>query len=320
LVAHMLEHLKGTRFAYEADGALWLKSSELGDDKDRVLIKSDGSYTYLAADIAYHHQKYTREDDNGQPQYNRIINIWGADHHGYIPRMRAAMIALGHLRDDKDPAFEIVLGQLVNLIVDGERERMGKRRKMLTLSDVVDAVGVDATRFWMISKSADTTLDFDVALAASATHENPVFYVQYAHARCASIVRNAVAPTQTQDVPTPAFITEAALAQLQNHPTPAMLAPLFDADDTALPAIAELILELDRFEAVVLSAARQRSAHLIARYAQDLAATFHSVYNVCRILTDDVATTQARLALVLAVQKTLAQALQLLGVSAPESM
>jgi arginyl-tRNA synthetase len=191
---------------------------------------------------------------------------------------------------------------------------------MLTLSDVVDPVGVDATRFWMISKSADTTLDFDVALAASATHENPVFYVQYAHARCASILRNAVSPTQTVETPTPAFITEESLAQLSSHPTPALLAPLFNADEAALLAIAELILELDRFESVVISAARQRSAHLIARYAQELAANFHSVYNVCRMLTDDPEVTQARLALVLAVQKTLAQALQLLGVSAPESM
>ncbi|MFN8614450.1 MAG: arginine--tRNA ligase [Vampirovibrionales bacterium] len=324
LVTHMLDHLKGTRFAYESEEALWLQSSELGDDKDRVLVKSDGSFTYLAADIAYHHQKFTREDDSGQPQYNRITNIWGADHHGYIPRMRAALIALGHLRDEHDSAFEIILGQLVNLIVEGERERMGKRRKMLTLSEVVDAVGVDATRFWMVSKSADTTLDFDLALAASASHENPVFYVQYAHARCASIIGNALHPTQTQPDPLAPFVTPQALDRLKAEPTVAQLAPLLDPESglepTTLQAIQQLLVELDRFESVVIAAAKTRAPHLIARYAQDIAGEFHGVYTVCRMLTDRPDLTLARLGLVLGVKQTLAQALYLLGVSAPESM
>ncbi len=317
----MLQRLKTTGFAYEQDGALWLKSEALGDEKDRVLVKSGGQKTYLAADIAYHDQKYLRQDDNGQPQYNRIVNIWGADHHGYIARLRAAMVALGHLTDNADPKFEIVLGQLVNLVIDGERERMGKRRKMLTLADVVDDVGADAVRFWMVKQSADTALDFDVDLAKSANNDNPVFYVQYAHARCASIVRNALHPPQTSDTPTPPWITEDALAALTANPTEALLAPLFaDDDDTANAEIAELLVLLDRLEPTVIYAAQTRSPHGVARYVQEVAAQFHKVYNACRILGEDTARTHARLALVLAVQRTLAQGLALLGVSAPNSM
>ncbi len=317
----MLQRLKTSGFAYEKDDALWLKSEDLGDEKDRVLVKSDGQKTYLAADIAYHDQKYLRQDDNGQPQYNRVVNIWGADHHGYIARLRAAMVALGHLTNNDDPKFEIVLGQLVNLLIDGERERMGKRRKMLTLSDVVDEVGADAVRFWMVKQSADTALDFDVNLAKSANNDNPVFYVQYAHARCASIVRNALNPSQTTDTPAVPFITEADLAVLSTTPTEAMLSPLFTQDDDAANTeIAELLVLLDRLEPTVIYAATTRSPHGVARYVQDVAAQFHKVYNACRILGDDPAQTHARLAIVVAVQRTLAQGLALLGVSAPDSM
>lgn len=326
LVDNTLEQLKAQQFSYEQDGALWLQSSELGDEKDRVLIKSDGQNTYLAADIAYHVQKYERRDDQDQPQYSKIINIWGADHHGYIARLRAALIALGYLHGVDDPKFEIVLGQLVNLIIDGERERMGKRRKMLTLEDVVNDVGVDATRFWMVSKSPDTALDFDVDLAKSASNENPVYYVQYAHARCSSILRNALKPTQTSDEPVKPFITEAELQQLKTAPTLDMLAPLFEADaswddgEKTLGDIRELIMMLDRLDDVVIHAAHSRSPHGVARYAQDISAQFHSVYNQCRMLSDDPKLTKARLALVLAFQRVLAQALDLLGVSAPDSM
>lgn len=322
LVTAILNTLRQNRFCYEKDGALWLQSSELGDEKDRVLVKSDGEMTYLAADVAYHDQKFRREDDAGTPQYTRFINIWGADHHGYMARMRAALTALGHLATPDDPRFEVLLGQLVNLIVDGEKTRMGKRRRMLTLADVVDEVGVDAVRFWMVSKSADTTLDFDVDLAQSATQDNPVFYAQYAHARCAGILRNAVAPTPTAPDAAEPFVSQEALAALTRHPDHEALAPLFEQLDTqqALATLRELILRLDGFEALVSDAARLRAPHMVARYALDVAADFHSLYAACRILTPDASLTRARLALILALQKTLAQALSLLGVSAPETM
>ncbi len=327
LVDEIVSRLKHDGFCYEQDGALWLQSSDFEDEKDRVLKKSDGSYTYLAPDVAYHHQKFSRADADEQPQYNRIINIWGADHHGYIIRMKAALTALGHLKDMDDPRFEVILGQLVNLIVDGEKERMGKRRKMLTLADVIDEVGVDATRFWMVSKSADTALDFDVDLAQAETHENPVYYAQYAHARCASILRNAVEPTPTEENPKPTpFISFEALDELSDSPSIEDLTPLFNVleegseDSNAFEHLKSLILRLDAFEDSLKEAAKTSSPHIVARYALDLAADFHSFYNVCRILTDNSVITRARLALILSIKKTLAQALELLGVSAPDSM
>ncbi len=330
LVEKMLEELKHGKFAYEDEGALWLRTEELGDEKDRVLVKTDGSYTYLSADIAYHHQKFSRKDVNDQPQYNRVVNIWGADHHGYIARMRAALQSLGHINDtgtDKkkvlDPKFEIILGQLVNLIVDGEKTRMGKRRKMLTLEDLVEEVGVDATRFWMIAKSVDTAIDFDVELASSKSNENPVFYAQYAHARCCSILRNAVSENpnvDTGETEKPKVSAE-TLKKFQGNVTPMALQRLFtDLDGDAQGQLHTLILKLDSFEDVVIDSAHHSAPHILARYVLDLAADFHSFYNVCRILTDDEEVTLPRLMLVRAVQKVTAQALSLLGVSAPESM
>ena len=165
---------------YEKDGALWFASSKYGDDQDRVIKKTDGAYTYLTADIAYHYNKLQRDFDT-------LINIWGADHHGYIPRMRASIEVLGY----NPNSLEVLLGQLVNLVMNGEQVRMGKRTKMITLDELIEDVGVDATRYWMIMRSIDTTLDFDIELAKSKTDENPVFYVQYAHARACSILRNA---------------------------------------------------------------------------------------------------------------------------------
>ncbi|WP_303673545.1 arginine--tRNA ligase [Vampirovibrio chlorellavorus] len=320
VIPETLTALTAKGFTYEAEDALWFKSTEFGDEKDRVLRKSDGSFTYLMPDIAYHHDKFSRQDARGQVRYNRIMNIWGADHHGYIPRMRGAIQALGHSPEQ----FEVLLGQLVNLIVDGERTRMGKRRKMLTLQDVVDEVGVDATRFWMVSKSADTSLDFDVDLAASATSENPVFYVQYAHARCCSILRNAVeAPVNVDSgaVAQP-FVTEKDLRAFEHALNVQTLAPLFDSlpDPKEQQVLKTLLLLLDGFEDVVRDAARFRSPHFVTQYAQDVSAQFHSFYGVCRILTPEPSLTQARLMLIRAIQKTLAQALDLLGVSAPERM
>jgi arginyl-tRNA synthetase len=315
-----LSRLKGTGFTYEAEEALWFKSTEFGDEKDRVLRKSDGSFTYLTPDIAYHDDKFNRKDEQGAPRYNRIMNIWGADHHGYIPRMRGAIQALGH----NPQQFEVLLGQLVNLIVDGERTRMGKRRKMLTLRDVVEEVGVDATRFWMVSKSADNALDFDVDLAASASSENPVFYVQYAHARCCSILRNAVEPSvnvDTGETSSP-FVPADQLAGYEQNLSVADLAPLFEAltEPRDQAVLKTLVLLLDSFEDIVRDAARARAPYFVTQYGQELSAQFHSFYGVCRILTSDQPLTQARLMLIRAIQKTLAQALALLGVSAPERM
>jgi arginyl-tRNA synthetase len=315
LIAPSLQRLTDQGYTYEADDALWFKSTEFGDEKDRVLRKSDGSFTYLTPDIAYHHDKFNRPEG-----YNRILNIWGADHHGYIPRMRGAIQALGHNPEQ----FEVLLGQLVNLIVDGERTRMGKRRKMLTLQDVVDEVGVDATRFWMVSKSADSALDFDVDLAASSSSENPVFYVQYAHARCCSILRNATesAPNVDTGELNPAFVQADALAEFERQLTPDMLALLFGSlseprDKTVL---GNLVLILDSFEDTVKDAGRLRAPHFITQALMDVSAQFHSFYNVCRILTPDPAVTLVRLMLVRAIQKILWQGLTLLGVSAPQRM
>lgn len=315
VIGKTLQTLTQKGYTYEADDALWFKSSEFGDEKDRVLRKSDGSFTYLMPDIAYHDDKFNRAEG-----YNLILNIWGADHHGYIPRMRGAIEALGH----KPEQFEVLLGQLVNLIVEGERTRMGKRRKMLTLQDVVDEVGVDATRFWMVSKSADSSLDFDVDLAASASSENPVFYVQYAHARCCSILRNAVeaAPNVDTGEMTDPFVKANALADFEGALSPDQVALLFEtmteAKDQAV--LKALLLLLDGFEDILKDAARLRSPHFLTQYTQDVSAQFHSFYGVCRILTPEPDVTLARLMLIRAIQKILAQALALLGVSAPEKM
>ena len=342
LVEKAFETLQHRKFTYECDGAVWFKSEELGDEKDRVLKKADGSFTYLMPDIAYHDEKFSRLNDSGKPRYNRLINIWGADHHGYIPRMKAAMQAMGH-----DPEqLEILLGQLVNLIVDGEKTRMGKRRRMLTLEDVIRDIGgmtdeeslddtsanvqlkvrkgVDATRYWMVSKSADSTLDFDVDLAASASNENPVFYVQYAHARCCSILRNAVEASNNVNTgeEVPAYVLPDELSAFEQKLDAETLKPLLDAcsDSKQHDAVKTLLLHLDGFETAVIDAGRIRAPHFITQYCSDLASNFHSFYNVCRVLTPEKDVTLARLMLIRAVQKTLAQALELLGVSAPEKM
>lgn len=315
-VVEMVQVLKDRGVAYEKDGALWLASAQFGDDQDRVLIKSDGQYTYLTADIAYHHEKFTRKDGF----YNRCINIWGADHHGYIPRMKAALTALGH-----DPErLEIVLGQLVNLMIDGERTRMGKRKKMLTLEELVDEVGVDALRFWMVSKSQDTSLDFNVDLAASASDENPVFYVQYAHARCCSILRNAV----NERLDTHTKTTVAPLLQPSEWDTylananEASIATLIEQlpNDESRLALKALLIKLDSFEETLINAAKLRMPHIVVRYLMDLSADFHYFYNLCRILADDPQVAKPRLLVIVAIQRVLKQGLALLGVSAPEQM
>ena len=297
---------------FEQDGAIWFRTTKYGDDQDRVLKKSDGSNTYLTADIAYHYDKFQRG-------FDKLINIWGADHHGYIPRMRAAIDALGYDSNN----LEVLLGQLVNLVINNEQVRMGKRTKMITLDDLINDVGVDATRYWMIFRSIDTTLDFDVDLAKSKTDENPVFYVQYAHARACSILRNAVCENkdlQTGEIK-PAYISQQELEEIFAKPDYNKLQVIAkDSDEKAINAQKTLILKLEDFKNLVYTAAQNRAPYMICKYLTELASCFHSFYAACRVMTDDKETGKARLAITKAVQIILETGLNLIGVSAPEKM
>ena len=308
-VEKCVEKLRQNDKLYEKDGAVWFKSSEYGDEQDRVIKKADGSNTYLTADIAYHNDKLLRG-------FDRMINIWGADHHGYVARMRASIEALGYDGDK----LEVLLGQLVNLIVDGEQMRMGKRKKMLTLGDLIDEVGVDATRFWMIMRSIDTTLDFDVDLAKSSNDENPVFYVQYAHARACSILRAAVAErfdTETKNKLEPFFTKNDIDTILQN---PSAIEALSTEDEKSIASTKALIMKLESFEETVIASVKARAPYMLCRYAQELAADFHHFYAFSRVLNVEPQLMKSRLALVFAFKQVLATTLKLLGVNAPESM
>lgn len=289
---------------YEKEGAMWFKSSEFGDDQDRVIKKADGSNTYLTADIAYHIDKLRRG-------YDRLINIWGADHHGYVARVKASIEALGY-----DPAkLEVLLGQLVNLVINGEEVRMGKRKNMVTLDDLIEEVGIDATRYWMAMRNIDMTLDFDIELAKRSTDENPVFYVQYAYARVCSILRNAVAEKLNPETgeKSPAPMSEAELEDLVKN---------FDKDlilNTADSA-KSLILKLEEFKSVIILSAQNRTVYTICRYVQELAQEFHSFYNSNRVIGEDKELMKSRLALMIAIKTTLKNALDILAVSTPERM
>ena len=289
--------LREAGYIYDLDGALWFRSTDFGDDKDRVLVKADGDYTYFAADIAYHKNKYDRG-------FDRVINIWGADHHGYVARMEAAVAALGH-----EGQLDVVIGQLVNLFRAGEAVRMSKRTgEMVTFEDLLDEVGPDAARYFFLRRNTDQPLDFDIELARQQSADNPVYYVQYAHARICSILRKAAG----DDVAT-------------RHATVAALAAEFvpgDADLSLLTDPAELTLmrKLSEFGDVVEGAARDLAPYRLTRYAEDLAATFHQFYTQCHVLTDDAELTAARLYAVDATRSALETVLALVGVSAPERM
>ena len=296
--------LKKSGKIYQKDGADWFKSSDYGDDQDRVIKKADGSNTYLTADVAYHVDKVQRG-------FDRLINIWGADHHGYVARVKASMEALGY-----DPnKLEVLLGQLVNLVIDGNEVRMGKRKNMVTLEDLIDEVGVDATRFWMSMRNIDTTLDFDIELAKKNTDENPVFYVQYAHARACSILRNAVEAkldtTTGKSVEAPLSSDE--FNELKDNYKKEDLLPTLDT-------ARKLILKLEEFKSMIKTSAETRQVYTICRYVQELAAEFHSFYNANRVISEDKALMKSRLALVLSVKQVLSNALGILAVSAPERM
>lgn len=300
--------LKNSGKLYEKDGAIWFKSTDYTDSQDRVLKKSDGTNTYLTADIAYHKNKLDRG-------FDLLINIWGADHHGYIPRMKAAIDALGY--DSRK--LEVLLGQLVNIIENGEAVRMGKRKKMVTLDELVDEVGVDATRYWMLMRSIDTTLDFDVELAKTKSDQNPVFYAQYAHARCSSILRKAV--EEKIDIETkeksPAFMEKEELDELlKTH----KISKLYENDEKADSATKKLILKLEEFKAAIEASSRLRAPYMICKYIQELAYDLHHFYNFARVLTDDVELSKMRLLIIYAVKVILAQAFNLIRIEAPEKM
>lgn len=287
-VERAVDTLKNNGNLYEADGAWWLKSTNFGDDKDRVVIKSDGHAAYIAGDIAYLVDKFERGHD-------LCIYMLGADHHGYIARLKAAAAALGY-----DPeAVEVLIGQMVNLVRDGQAVRMSKRAgTIITLDDLVEAIGVDGARYALIRSSADSSLDIDLGLWASQSSDNPVYYVQYGHARLCSIARKAAEFGVS--------IENADLALLTH-----------DREG-------DLIRTLGEFPAVVKAAATLREPHRVARYAEELAGTFHRFYDSCQILPkqgeDTTALHSARLALATATRQTLANALGLLGVHAPERM
>ncbi len=277
--------LLGREKMYEADGALWLRSTEYGDDKDRVVIRDNGVPTYLAADIAYHRDKFERG-------FDRIINIWGADHHGYVCRVKAAASALGYDADK----LEVLLLQMVSLYRNGQLVKMSKRTgESVTLAELIEEVGTDAARYFFIMRSIDSQLDFDLDLAKSQSNENPVYYIQYAHARIASIFRQA---------------KEAGIAAGA------------DTDLSVLTEEAEidLIKKIGEYPEEVVLSAKSYAPQNIARYAHELASLFHTFYNQCRIVGVEPSVSAARLLLVTAVQQTIRHALTILGVSAPEKM
>ena len=288
-VAAAFAALEKAGYTYEKDGALWFATTRLGDDKDRVLRKSDGSLTYFASDIAYHHDKYRRG-------HRWLVDVWGADHHGYTPRMRAAVAAM----HEPESSFDVVLIQLVNWLRDGQVVSMSTRAgEFVTLKEVLDEVGTDAARFLFLSRKSDSPLDFDLELATRRNLDNPVYYVQYAHARVCSLLRRAA----DQGLSLPDRVDEAALAALD---TP---------EDMAL------LRQMAAFEEMVAQAALHLAPHHVSRYVQELAGLLHGYYAKHQILVpDDRPRAVARLALLRAVGQTLKNGLFLLGVSAPESM
>jgi len=270
--------------AYREGDAVWLRTTSRGDDKDRVLIRRNGAPTYFAADIAYHESKLERG-------FEHLINIWGADHHGYVARMKAAVEILS----GRPGSLEIIIGQLVNLLEKGALRQMSTRRgEMVTLAELVGAIGVDAARFFLVSRSQDQTLDLDLDLARRHSQDNPVYYVQYAHARIASIIRN-VPEGMEAGVPV-------------------------GAEVFATPYEQALVKRLESFPAVVQDAAERRAPHRIAGYAQELAGDFHVFYKHCRVIGVGPEEGASRLALCLVTKRVVARCLHLLGVSAPESM
>jgi len=281
-----IAELEAKGHIYKKEGALWLRTSDFGDDKDRVLIRANGQPTYFAADIAYHRHKLARG-------YKKLINIWGADHHGYVKRMQAALLMLGA----DEGALEIIIGQLVNLYSGTRQIRMSKRTgEMVTLEELVNEIGSDAVRYFFLMRSPDTPLDFDLELATSQTSDNPVYYVQYAHARICSILRKA------KDMGLKPIGEQADFKLLTSAPELALLR-----------IIAEWPL-------ILKQAAEKRRPYRLTQYAENLANNFHFFYHECRVISDNPGLTQARLSLVDASRMMFKNVLNLMGISAPEKM
>lgn len=284
-IKEVLAKMNELGYTYEADGATWLRTSDFKDDKDRVLIKKDGNYTYFLPDIAYHFDKVQRGNDI-------LIDLMGADHHGYINRLKASLETFGV---DSD-RLEIQIMQMVRLMQNGEEVKMSKRTgNAITLREVMDEVGVDAARYFLTMRSPDTHFDFDMELAKEQSQDNPVYYAQYGHARICSILKQA--KEQGIDIS-----TDVDFSKITNE-----------------KAI-ELLKKVAEFEPTIESAADSRAPHRMTNYIQDLASHFHKFYNAEKVLTDDIEKTKAHIALVEAVRITLNNALALVGVSAPESM
>lgn len=282
-IEKVFEQLKNSGFLYEEGGALWFKSSELGDDKDRVVIKSDGSYTYLAPDIAYHQDKYGRG-------FKQLINLWGPDHHGYINRLKAAVAALGH-----DPkSMSIIIVQLATISREGKPVQMSTRRgEYITLREVLDEVGLDAARFFFLMRRTSSHLDFDLEVAKKQTQENPVYYVQYAHARISSILRQGVRSSGLKvDV----------------------LALLKEKEEL------ELIKKCCRMSATLNICLKTQDPYMLTIYLQELAESFHKFYDLHRVLGEDAQLSEARLTLIEGARIVIAFGLKLLGVTRPEKM
>ncbi|WP_270180417.1 arginine--tRNA ligase [Alkalihalobacillus sp. CinArs1] len=275
-------HERGETF--EEDGATWFRSTEYGDDKNRVLIKGDGSYTYLTPDISYHQDKLDRG-------FDKLINIWGADHHGYIPRMKAAIEALGYKKEQ----LEVEIIQMVNLFKDGEKMKMSKRTgKAVTLRELMDEVGIDAMRYFFSMRSSDSHLDFDMDLAVSKSNENPVYYVQYAHARVCSMLRQGREMDLSDDADLSLITSEKEI---------------------------DLLKKLGELPEAISEAAEKRMTHRITNYAFELAAALHSFYNAERVLDpENLELSAARFKLMKAVQQTIQNTLEIIGVTAPEKM
>lgn len=287
LVMRTVNYLKDKGYVYEEEGALWFRSTAFEDEKDRVLIRANGVPTYFASDVAYHKEKFDRG-------FDRVIDVWGADHHGYIPRVRSAIAALG-----KDPdAFSVFLIQFVNLLRGGEQIAMSTRAgEFITLKDVLDEVGVDATRYFFVMRRSDSHLDFDLELAKRQSTDNPVYYIQYAHARICSVLKEADTRGITLD------IEEG-----------------FDEEALSTSEEKRLAARISAFPEEVEKAALEMAPHVIANYALELAGDFHSFYNSCRILGESDGIMKARLFLAEAAGILLAINLRLLGISAPERM
>jgi arginyl-tRNA synthetase len=286
-VDRILAESRERNIIYEKDGALWFKTSDLGDEKDRVVVRQNGQTTYFASDIAYHNDKYRRG-------FQRVIDVWGADHHGYIPRMQAAIEACGHKRNQ----FQVILVQLVNLLRGGQPVAMSTRAgEFVTLRDVIDEVGKDAARFIFLTRHYESPLDFDLEVAKQQTNENPVYYVQYVHARISSIIRKAV---------------ENGVTDVQWDET--AIARLLELEEI------QLIKTLAEYPETVTTSAERLEPHRITFFLMNLAAAFHAYYNKHRVLSEDPVLSLGRLVLVESIRKVIRNGLALLGVDAPDKM